>query len=259
MSFYIRSFHRNASAYQISAKYGLDIWGKVFRFNKNVKLFKYLYYTKKYRLLGGKTYSYKVYIKPDLNALRRGSYKRSKVASFRVPRRFNNNRFVAYRKRKIALEFFGRLSHKTFYGLYDRIKVHGNSTSWLDYLFQVLELRPGMVFFRVGFYVDNLVSMGLQRHGHYSKNGFPVRSGFNYCHVGDFVIMPYAMWPIETVVRSIFRRNFRVCDYLLFSFFVPVVVVLRRPQFFEYYYSFPLDFFNFQKKYPPYLRIARKR
>ena len=219
------------SSYKASTKHLTDLWSKVYRFNKSIKIFKYL----------------AVYKFPKLRFRFRFRFRSSRNLRRVISPRSRLSKRV--RSRSNIRQFYGRLNERKFRHLYSEL---GRRTafSWIEYIFSKLEFRVGAIFYRAGFFTDTIKPLQLHLHGYTHINTIPTISQIKTFRVSDFGLLPYSVcnWR-ELRLRIQKCKYIAPPRYLLVSHYIPACVVVSYPKINELRFSFDCSPYSLLRKY----------
>lgn len=205
------------SLLSFSSFYNDDVWGRIFRFNKCVKAFKYIAYSSSPKLK--RRYQFKFHV--NFNYY----FKRTKSpVSVRNPTNLFGSRL---RARKKVQYFYGKLSKRQFRVLFFNTKGK-SSYSRVNYLYQKFEFRIDILLFRSGWFIETIKPMQSVYHGFTSIDGFKVSNPFREVSVGQFVTLSNVMFNVRDIIRRINHESFVFpSPYIFVSEFIPVFILFR--------------------------------
>lgn len=209
------------SSYKISRIVSDDLWSKVFRFNKNVRLFMQMginYYYKRKR---------RVPIQVKAFHLVRSHYK-----DYSYRKKFIR-RFMDRKKLKF---FYGYLNNRTFKLARDKAKTKGPiSYGARSYFVGRFELLFHVLLFRASFFVDTITTYQLVLHNFAFRNGYSVSTVSHLDSVGEFATFPKFFYFKLQVKKRIKRKAYIFPpSSILISEFLPLFVFTRH-------YKYPKD------------------
>jgi hypothetical protein len=219
------------STYSISKKFSDDIWTKVFRFNKNVRIFKHLaisrYFEKR------KRFPVRV--------------KRFHELRFKL-RRFKSNFAKRLVQRKKFRIFYGNLSERKFRVMFFNLKGKVGYP-WFAFLFSKFEFKAQILTFRASYFRDTKTTFQLVKHGHLYRNGYRIYY-FQAAKLTDVVSFPLHFFNYFEMYKLIRKRRFIFpTKYFVPSYRLPFILILRTPEPKYLKKTFNFDILNFTKSY----------
>lgn len=207
------------SSYKISRIVSDDLWSKVFRFNKNVRLFKQMGFS--YYLRGNKRLP--MYVK-DFRIIRSHYRDYSK-------RKTSIRRFMDRKKFRF---FYGYLNNRTFKLAF--LKSKGKiSYSAESYFMDRFELMPHILLFRTSFFIDSIISFQIVLHNFVFFNGNSISNRSTRKPLGGFFSFSkffYFPLQIEKCIKN--KVYIFPAHSILVSEFLPIFM-------FRSYYRYPRD------------------
>jgi hypothetical protein len=194
------------SSYKICRIVSDDLWSKIFRFNKNVRLFKQI----------GYNYLYSHNVKSPVRKTKSFHTIRFQYRDY-SRRKKSIQKFINRKKFRF---FYGYLNKRTFKLTYKKSK-GAVSYSPISYFMGRYELRLHILFFRASFFTDTIVPYQLVTYGFMFVNGYQVSQNFCLTKIGVFASFSRAFFYPKRLKMRIKRKryafppvNLMVSDYL---------------------------------------------
>lgn len=208
------------SLLRFSSYYNDDVWGRIFRFNKCVKSFKYISYSHSPYLKRRFQRIFNVNPNYYFNRIRRFS-------SIGLPRKVNIFGRLLHERCKLQY-FYGKLAKREF-----KLKLASSKGkvgyARMDYLFARFECRLDILLFRASWCVETISPFQLVYHGFVSLNGRPSSSPFECAGVGQFVILAESVFNRYNIFRRLKIRRFVFSNtYFVVSEYLPVLMIFRN-------------------------------
>ncbi len=207
------------STYKISRLVSDDLWSKIFRFNKNVRLFKQM----------GVSYYYSRNLRAPIK-LKAFHLIRSHYKDYSYRKKFIK-RFMDRKKFKF---FYGYLNNRTFKLAYAKSK-GPISYSPGTYFMARFELLFHIVLFRSSFFVDSVTSFQIVLHNFVFLNGYRV-SVYSHCkNIGEFISFSKFFY-FSAQIKERIKKKVYIFPPLsvLVSEFLPIFIFVK-------YYKYPRD------------------
>ena len=227
------------STYSISKKLQFDIWFKIFRFNKNVRIQKWLsinqYYVRRER--------YPIRLK-NFHKLR------LRIKDYTKIKKEHKVYFIIkLNELKKFKVFYGLSSNRKYRSIFFNIK--GKVSYFqLNFFFNKVEFRPYILLFRVGQFSDTIVPLQIAKNNFVYKNNFKIKYQ-EVCKVGDIVNIPVYFFnkyelmrkmkkPIissrrqrqQKIVNKLFSKFYNF-NFFIISEFLPIFVIYKNFNVFE--------------------------
>ena len=207
------------STYKISRIVSDDLWLKIFRFNKNVRLFRQM----------GINYYYQHRMRVPMR-IREFHKVRLNYTDYSYKKR-SIKRFVDRKKFKF---FYGFLNNRTFKLAYLKSKApisYGAST----YFMTRFELLFHILLFRASFFVDTVTTFQLVLHKFVFLNGYYVSTHTRMKGVGKFVTFSKVFYLPAQIKKQIRAKTYIFPpSNMLVSEFIPAFLFVK-------YYKYPRD------------------
>jgi len=208
------------SSLHVSSYYNDDIWGRIFRFNKCVKAFKYISFSSSVFIK--RKFQRKFHINSDyyfkkVKPLSRFGFS-NKVNSF--GRRLSERHRLQY--------FYGKLTKKSFINFLRKSKGK-TSYSRVDYLFSRFEFRIDLCLFRAGWFTGTLAPFYSVYHGFASLDGRVSPSPFEIVDSFQFITLSKFVFQRREVLRRVCSSSFVFpVKYLFVSEYFPAMLVFDK-------------------------------